>query len=50
MNLAVSNSGVIGRATDAAFRVARWRRQQRLIAGDPLVLDPRVDPLAERLA
>jgi len=31
------------------FRVARWRRQRRLIAGDPLALDARVDPRAQRL-
>ncbi|HET9620508.1 MAG TPA: D-glucuronyl C5-epimerase family protein [Kofleriaceae bacterium] len=31
------------------FRVARWQRQRRLIAGDPLALEPRIDPRAEAL-
>ncbi|HEY0195781.1 MAG TPA: D-glucuronyl C5-epimerase family protein [Kofleriaceae bacterium] len=37
------------RVSDALFRVARWQRQRRLIAGDPLALDPRIEPRAERL-
>lgn len=32
------------------FRVQRWRRQQRLMTGDPLALDPRVAPHARELA
>src|SRR5689334_15360056 len=36
--------------SDPWFRVARWRRQQRLTARDPLALDPRVDARSPRLA
>jgi len=35
--------------SDALFRTARWRRQLRLIEGDPLALDPRVEPHAQQL-
>lgn len=34
---------------EALFRFLRWRRQHRLIAADPLALDPRVDPHAPEL-
>ena len=37
------------RVSDALFRIARWRRQLRQIAGDPLALEPRVQPHAEQL-
>jgi D-glucuronyl C5-epimerase-like protein len=40
---------VMGRVSDALFRMARWRRQLRMIAGDPLALDPRVEPHAPQL-
>lgn len=40
---------VMERVSDVLFRVARWRRQLRLIANDPLALDPRVDPHAQQL-
>jgi hypothetical protein len=36
-------------ARGAVFRFQRWRRQHRMIAGDPLALDPRVDPDAREL-
>jgi hypothetical protein len=39
----------IGRVPDALFRLARWRRQLRMITADPLALDPRVEPHAEHL-
>ena len=41
--------GTMERVSDAVFRIARWRRQRRLIAGDPLALDPRVEPHAQHL-
>jgi hypothetical protein len=31
------------------FRLMQWRRQRRLIAGDPLALDGRVEPHAQKL-
>ncbi|HET7504073.1 MAG TPA: D-glucuronyl C5-epimerase family protein [Kofleriaceae bacterium] len=37
------------RVSDALFRVARWRRQLRLIASDPLALEPLVEPHARQL-
>jgi len=37
------------RVSAALFRMARWRRQLRMIGGDPLALDPRVEPHASRL-
>ncbi len=43
------SSTAIDRVSDALFRAARWRRQLRLIAGDPLALEPRIDPHAEQL-
>lgn len=43
------SSTAIDRISDALFRVARWRRQLRSIAGDPLALEPRIDPHAEHL-
>ncbi|HZJ64274.1 MAG TPA: D-glucuronyl C5-epimerase family protein [Kofleriaceae bacterium] len=42
-------AAVMDRVSDALFRVARWRRQLRLIEGDPLALDPRVEPHAQQL-
>lgn len=44
------NTAVMERVSDALFRVARWRRQLRLIEGDPLDLDWRVEPHARELA
>ena len=35
--------------TEVSFRWARWRRQLRLIAGDPLALEPRIDARAPTL-
>ena len=40
---------IAARLTDSAFRAMRWRRQQRLMALDPLVLDPRIDPRSPTL-
>jgi len=40
---------VTSMARAAMFRFQRWRRQQRLIARDPLALEPRVDPHAPEL-
>ncbi len=34
---------------DMLFRLMQWRRQRRLTAGDPLALDPRVEPHAQKL-
>ena len=42
-------AAVMERVSDALFRLARWRRQLRLIEGDPLALDPRVEPHAQQL-
>lgn len=39
----------VGPALDALFRFQRWRRQYRLMARDPLALDPRIDPRAPDL-
>jgi hypothetical protein len=39
----------VGAARDALFRFQRWRRQHRLMARDPLALDPRIDPRAPEL-
>ena len=36
-------------ARAAMFRLQRWRRQQRLMTGDPLALEPRVAPHAREL-
>ncbi|HWO20788.1 MAG TPA: D-glucuronyl C5-epimerase family protein [Kofleriaceae bacterium] len=36
-------------ARGALFRLLRWQRQHRLIAGDPLALEPRVEPHAREL-
>lgn len=36
-------------AREALFRLLRWRRQRRLIASDPLALEPRVEPNAREL-
>jgi D-glucuronyl C5-epimerase-like protein len=47
--MALVSSMAMDRISDALFRVARWRRQVRLIAGDPLALEPRVDPHAVQL-
>jgi hypothetical protein len=46
----IVSPAVMERVSDTVFRVARWRRQLRLIEGDPLALDPRVEPHAQRLA
>ena len=43
------SDATMGRVSDALFRVARWQRQRRLIMGDPLALEVRIDPHAERL-
>jgi hypothetical protein len=37
------------RLSSTVFRVARWRRQQRLMAGDPLALEPHVEPHSAEL-
>lgn len=39
----------MGRVSEILFRASRWRRQLRLIAGDPLALDPRVEPCSHLL-
>lgn len=39
----------VERLSSAVFRMARWRRQRRLIAGDPLALDWRIEPHAPQL-
>lgn len=45
----VLSSTAMDRISSVLFRVARWRRQLRLIAGDPLALEPRIDPHVEQL-
>jgi hypothetical protein len=47
MNL-VSSLGM-SRVSDALFRVARWRRQVRLMTGDPMALEPVVEPHSKQL-
>jgi D-glucuronyl C5-epimerase-like protein len=42
-------SGTADRVSAALFRVARWRRQQRLMTGDPLALEPHVEPHDKQL-
>jgi hypothetical protein len=38
-----------GKARAAMFRILRWQRQHRLISGDPLALEPRLDPRSREL-
>lgn len=35
---------------DGAFRILSWRRQQRILLGDPFALDPRIDHHGQTLA
>jgi len=42
--MSLVSSSARDRLSSALFRVARWRRQQRLMAGDPLALEPYIEP------
>jgi hypothetical protein len=42
-------SSAKSRVSDALFRVARWRRQVRLMTGDAMALEPLVEPHSKQL-
>ncbi|MDB4955399.1 MAG: D-glucuronyl C5-epimerase [Myxococcales bacterium] len=44
-----TRAALAARLVDGMFRVMRWRRQQRLIAADPVALEPRIEPRARAL-